>query len=124
MRFGGRRVPGYGVIVGWPEDPDILLTGPRGRRLCWELVAELARPAQARIGPAWGQARIDSIGAGPGELASELATAADQRDWPAALAGMGMAAPGAEAARHRELAHAARNARFRAPDPRTRSSIR
>jgi hypothetical protein len=92
MRFGGRRVPGYGGIVGWPEDPDILLTGPRGRRLCWELVAEMGRPAHARVGPAWGQARADSLDAGPAELAGELMAAAGQRDWPVALAGMGEAA--------------------------------
>jgi hypothetical protein len=78
MRFGGRRAPGYGVIVGWPEDPDILLTGPRGRRLCWELVAEMARPAQARVGPAWGQAEVDSLDVGPAELAGELVAAAGQ----------------------------------------------
>lgn len=32
---------GYGVAVGWPEDPGGLLAGPRGRRLCWVLAAGL-----------------------------------------------------------------------------------
>jgi hypothetical protein len=48
----------------------------------------MARPAQARIGPAWGRARIDSPVADPAELAGELAAAVAGVDWPGVVAGM------------------------------------
>lgn len=93
---------GYGVAVGWPEDPGSLLAGPRGRRLCWSLAAGLSQHHQARIGPAWEQViSLDRLGVGPAELAGELAAAVARRDWPAVVAGMSeaeLAGPLAESA--------------------------
>jgi hypothetical protein len=79
---------GVGVGVGWPEDPNSLLIGPRGRRLCWALVVDMGAPARERIGAAWGQVGFDSLGADPAELAGELAAAVGQADWHAVVAGM------------------------------------
>ena len=79
---------GYGVIMSWPGDPESLLAGPRGRRLCWELAAQMGRPERPGIGPAWEQVWSNSRGADPVELASELAAAVAGSDWPFALAGM------------------------------------
>jgi hypothetical protein len=85
VSLGGHA--GYGVAVGWPEDPGSLLAGPRGRRLCWVVAGGL--PHQARIGPAWEQViSFDRLGAGPAELAGELAVAVARRDWAAVVAGM------------------------------------
>ena len=36
--FQEGRPAGYGVAVVWPNDPGSLLTGARGRRMCWSLV--------------------------------------------------------------------------------------
>jgi len=76
---------GYGVIMSWPGDPESLLAGPRGRRLCWVLAEEMGRPG---FGPAWEQVWSYSRGADPVELASELAAAVTRADWHFALAGM------------------------------------
>jgi hypothetical protein len=74
--------------VSWTEDPVSLLAGPRGRRLCFALVAEMVRAARARIGPAWDQVGFDSPGAEPAQLAAEMAAAISRTDWHAVAAGM------------------------------------
>lgn len=78
----------YGVIMSWPGDPESLLAGPRGRRLCWVLAAEMDGPTGPAIGPAWKRVWSHSRGADPVELASELAAAVAGTDWHLALAGM------------------------------------
>jgi len=72
-------------MMSWPGDPESLLAGPRGRRLCWVLAEEMGRPG---FGPAWEQVWSYSRGADPVELASELAAAVTRADWHFALAGM------------------------------------
>jgi hypothetical protein len=74
--------------MSWSGDPESLLAGPRGRRLCWALAAEMGNPARPGIGPAWEQVWSYSRAADPVELASELAAAAARTDWHRALAGM------------------------------------
>lgn len=66
--------------MGWPNDPDSLLTGPRGRRLCWSLVDSAVGPAKARTGPGWKQVRLGLPGVERTELAAELAAAIAQTD--------------------------------------------
>src|SRR5262245_64324935 len=74
--------------MSWPGDPESLLAGPRGRRLCWVLAAEMDGPTGPAIGPAWKRVWSHSRGADPVELASELAAAVAGTDWHLALAGM------------------------------------
>ncbi len=89
MGFRHGRRAGYGVAVSWPEDPGSLLVAPRGRRLCWALVAASGLADQARIGPAWDRVlRFDRLDGGPADLAGELAAVVAGRDWPAVMAGM------------------------------------
>jgi hypothetical protein len=89
MRFQRDPSAGYGVAVGWPEDPDILLAGPRGRRLCWALVEDSGGEAKDWIGPSWTQVRwFGSPGEDPAVLAAELAAAAGQTDWEGVTASM------------------------------------
>jgi hypothetical protein len=89
MGFRHGRRAGYGVAVSWPEDPGSLLAAPRGRRLCWALVAASGLADQARIGPAWDRVlRFDRLDGGPADLAGELAAVVAGRDWPAVVAGM------------------------------------
>src|SRR5262249_45877678 len=77
---------GYGGAVVWPEDPGSLLTGPRGRRMCWSLVESVGRPARPPIGPAWEQVQLSSRGADSAELAAELGTAVAWADLDAVAA--------------------------------------
>src|SRR5215831_17880597 len=77
---------GYGGAVVWPEDPGSLLTGPRGRRMCWSLVESVGRPARPPIGPAWEQVQLGSRGADSAELAAELGTAVAWADLDAVAA--------------------------------------
>jgi len=72
--------------VVWPEDPGSLLTGPRGRRMCWSLVESVGRPARPPIGPAWEQVQLSSRGADSAELAAELGTAVAWADLDAVAA--------------------------------------
>src|SRR5262245_59265480 len=77
--------------MGWPEDPQTLLAGPRGRRLCWVLATGIGRSAEPRIGPAWQRVlsqrlESESLDADPADLASELAAAVDRADWHSAVA--------------------------------------
>src|SRR5260370_42613721 len=95
MGFRHGRRAGYGVAVSWPEDPGSLLVAPRGRRLCWALVAASGLADQARIGPAWDRVlRFDRLDGGPADLAGELAAVGAGGDWPAVMAGMGEGGPG------------------------------
>jgi hypothetical protein len=76
-----------------------LLAAPRGRRLCFALIAATDGPGRASIGRAWEQVGFDSPGGEPAELAAEMAEAVSRTDWRAALAGMsesGLVAPLAE----------------------------
>ena len=76
--------------MDWPEDPDSLLAGPRGRRLCWALVDEIGGGlGKAWTGPAWGQLRRSgSPGGDRAALAAELAAVVGQADWAGVTAGM------------------------------------
>lgn len=79
--------------MGWPADPQSLLAGPRGRRVCWVLATRTGGQAEPRIGPAWQRVlsqRLDSQGldADSADLASELAAAVDRADWDSVLADM------------------------------------
>jgi hypothetical protein len=76
-------------MVTWPADPGSLLAGPRGRRLCWALAAEMGGLGQTGGSPAWQQVLSYSLAAGPAELAGELAAAVDQIDWAQVMAHMG-----------------------------------
>jgi hypothetical protein len=76
------------VIMSWPADPEALLAGPRGRRLCWALAAELGGLGQTHGDPAWQQVLNYSRAADPADLASELAAAVDQTDWASVMVGM------------------------------------
>ena len=75
-------------MMSWPADPDSLLAGPRGRRLCWALAAGMGDSGQRLGGPAWRQVQTDSLPSDPADLASELAAAVGQTDWASAAAGM------------------------------------
>jgi hypothetical protein len=90
MRFQRGLSAGYGVAVGWPDDPESLLAGPRGRHLCWALVEEIGGgQAEAWNGPSWRQ--VTQFGSPPGDpamLAAELAAAVGRADWEAVTAGM------------------------------------
>src|SRR5258708_33897250 len=88
MGFRHGRRAGYGVAVSWPEDPGSLLVAPRGRRLCWALVAASGLADQARIGPAWDRVlRFDRLDGGPADLAGGLAAVGAGGDWAARRAG-------------------------------------
>jgi hypothetical protein len=75
-------------MMSWPADPESLLAGPRGRRLCWALVPDVGGSGQVRDYPAWQQVLSYSLAADPADLASELAAAVDQTDWAAFMADM------------------------------------
>ena len=75
-------------MMSWPADPESLLAGPRGRRLCWALVPGVGGSGQVRDYPAWQQVLSYSLAADPADLASELAAAVDQTDWAAFMADM------------------------------------
>ena len=75
-------------MMSWPADPESLLAGPRGRRLCWALVPGVDGSGQVRDYPAWQQVLSYSLAADPADLASELAAAVDQTDWAAFMADM------------------------------------
>jgi|SRR5712692_6006486 len=86
--LGAGKRAAYGVVVSWPGDPEVLLAAPRGRRLCFALVAEVEGPARAPIGPSWEQVGFDSPGGDPAGLAAEMAAAVRRTDWHAVVAGM------------------------------------
>jgi len=73
--------------MSWPGDPESLLAGPRGRRLCWVLAGDMGEPASPEIGPVWERVRSYSRAADPVELASELAAVVARTDWHFVLAG-------------------------------------
>ena len=75
-------------MMSWPADPESLLAGPRGRRLCWALAAEVGGLGQTRGSPAWQLIQSGSLAADPADLASELAAAVNRTDWAALAAGM------------------------------------
>jgi hypothetical protein len=75
-------------MMSWPADPESLLAGPRGRRLCWALAAKMGGSGQARGGLAWQQVPSYLLGANPADLASELAAAVDRTDWASVVADM------------------------------------
>jgi hypothetical protein len=84
--FQERPPAGYGGAVVWPADPGSLLTGARGRRMCWSLVESVGKPARPPIGPGWEQVQLGSPGAESVELAAELGTAVARADLDAVAA--------------------------------------
>src|SRR5260370_42667803 len=99
MGFRHGRRAGYGVAVSWPEDPGSLLVAPRGRRLCWALVAASGLADQARIGPAWDRVlRFDRLDGGPADLAGGLAARGAGGGGPPLGGGAGGGGRGARAA--------------------------
>ncbi len=59
--------------MAWPDTPEELLDGPRGRRLCFELVSPWWEDARVRATPAWHDLKFGPAEASPPQLAAELA---------------------------------------------------
>ena len=57
----------------WPDTPDELLDGPRGRRLCFELISPWWEDARVRATLAWHDLKFGSAEASLSQLAAELA---------------------------------------------------
>lgn len=70
----------------WPDTPEELLDGPRGRRLCFELVSPWWEDCQVRATPAWRDLKFGSTEARPPQLAAELAVLVAAADLTAAAA--------------------------------------
>jgi hypothetical protein len=80
--------------MAWPETPQELLAGPRGRRLCFELVNPWPAQVPVQVAPGWRELSFaGSVEAGPQQLAAELGslvTAADLRAASAATEETGL----------------------------------
>ncbi|MGO8960683.1 MAG: hypothetical protein ACLQFR_25395 [Streptosporangiaceae bacterium] len=58
--------------MAWPDAPEDLLAGPRGRRLCFELVSPRRADAPVRASPGWDALQFGRGKASPELLAAEL----------------------------------------------------
>jgi hypothetical protein len=73
--------------VAWPADPEELLAGPRGRRLCFELVGRDDDGVRQEDCPGWDALGYESAAVGSGQLAAELASLVSRADLDAIASG-------------------------------------
>ena len=66
--------------MAWPEVPEDLLVGPRGRRLCFDVVSPHGPGCLPDNCPAWVAVTVENASADPEHLASELASLVSQAD--------------------------------------------
>src|SRR5258707_8040094 len=70
--------------MAWPETPQELLAGPRGCRLCFELVNPWPVEVPVQVAPGWRELLFTgSAEAGPQQLAAELGSLVAAADLPA-----------------------------------------
>ncbi|HUC26100.1 MAG TPA: hypothetical protein VMA73_25635 [Streptosporangiaceae bacterium] len=62
--------------MSWPAVPEELLAGPRGRRMCFEVVSPYDAGGRLEQCPGWHELRFGSARADVPQLAGELAARA------------------------------------------------
>ncbi len=66
--------------MAWPDAPEELLDGPRGRRLCFEVVSPWRPDGSIPAGPGWNALCVGLADSAPQQLAAELAALISRAD--------------------------------------------